>query len=283
MVYNSIFSTKPKKENKKQFCNRIATLLNSIYFCDDGYIGNNNGLKMLNTIFRYNKFNNGYSNINDLLMEANVNYRNIFKLCEMDDINEDEMLSNIDIITNCLCSFKENDKRYYYDSKDAKKTVLLIFEAISQYLLRCGYKLVYDEEDNRFLILENEIAVDVNEIEDEKIRRDVIEFYNYKNTKDLGEKKKIILILAGNLESRKNEIGKILGTKIADMLSNYINNFNLRHNNISENFKSKYRKTISELNEDDMLKWYDYIYAFMINIYLSLDKLKEVNINNDYK
>lgn len=282
MAYNSIFSTKPKKENKKQFCNRIATLLNSICFCDDGYIGNN-GLKMLNTIFRYNKFNNGYSNINDLLMEANVNYRNIFKLCEMDDINEDEMLSNIDIITNCLYSFKENDKRYYYDSKDAKKTVLLIFEAISQYLLSCGYKLVYDEEDTRFLILENEIAVDVNEIEDEKIRRDVIEFYNYKNTKDLEEKKKIILILAGNLESRKNEIGKILGTKIADMLSNYINNFNLRHNNISENFKSKYRKTISELNEDDMLKWYDYIYAFMINIYLSLDKLKEVNINNDYK
>lgn len=75
----------------------------------------------------------------------------------------------------------------------------------------------------------------------------------------------------------------MLGTKIADMFSNYANNLNLRHNNVSVDYKKYYNKSVAELNNEDILKWYDYVFAFMVNIYISIDKLKNININNGYK
>ena len=92
-----------------------------------------------------------------------------------------------------------------------------------------------------------------------------------------------MLILIGKLESRKNDIEKLLGSKIADMFSNYANNLNLRHNNISESYKKYYNKAVADLSEEEIVKWYDYVFAFMINIYLSLDKVKNINVNGGFK
>ena len=92
-----------------------------------------------------------------------------------------------------------------------------------------------------------------------------------------------MLILIGKLESIKKDIDKILGSKIADTFSNYANNLNLRHNNISESYKKYYNKAVADLNEEEIIKWYDYVFAFMINIYLSLDKIKDINVNGGFK
>lgn len=91
-----------------------------------------------------------------------------------------------------------------------------------------------------------------------------------------------MLILIGNLESRKNDIEKLLGSKIADMFNNYVNNLNLRHNNISESYKKCYHKAVVDLSSEELAKWYDYIFAFMVNIYLSIDKVKDINVNGGY-
>ena len=115
------------------------------------------------------------------------------------------------------------------------------------------------------------------------MRSDIISFYDYKNADDIEEKKKIILILIGKLESRKDEISEKFGSKIADMVGNYANNLNLRHININESYKKCYNKTVADLGEDELVNWYNYIFAFMINIYLNLDKVKNININNGYK
>lgn len=53
-----------------------------------------------------------------------------------------------------------------------------------------------------------------------------------------------------------------------------------------KNFYKRYDKTnekIANLGQKDILNWWDYIYAFMINIYMNLEKIEEVNINNGYK
>lgn len=100
---------------------------------------------------------------------------------------------------------------------------------------------------------------------------------------NLEEKRKIIVNLIGKLESRKNDISKVMGSKIADMFSNYANNFNLRHNNIDEDYKKYYNEKIAKMSKEEILEWWNYIFAFMINIYMSLDKLKDVNINDGYK
>lgn len=286
MTYATIFKVKPKKENKNRFCKRISYLLNEIEVvnANDSHVILN-GKEMLDFLFKYASFNIGYKDIDDLLKEVNDNYGNVFDLCRQIDGNiwDDELLSNIEIIVNCFYGFKSNEYGYgYYYKKDkALKNIELLFNAIREFLLSNGYKLV--ESEDRLCIVDNEIAIDMEEIEDEKLKSEIISFYDYKNANDVEEKKKIMLILIGKLESRKNDIEKLLGSKIADMFSNYANNLNLRHNNVSESYKKYYNKAVADLSEEEIVKWYDYVFAFMINIYLSLDKVKDVNVNGGFK
>lgn len=285
MSYTTIFKTKPKKENKNNFCNRICDLLSNISVVDNNDYIVLSGKKMIDYLFKYSSFNTGYVNIDDILREANENYNNIFNLCKQTDNNiwDDELLANIEIIVNCFYNFKNNVFRsgHFEDQETANRNIKILFDAIRAFLLSNGYKLV--ENNGRLNLVENEIAVDIEEIENEKLRNEIISFYDYKNANDVEEKKKIMLILIGKLESRKNDIDKILGSRIADMFSNYANNLDLRHNNINEEYKKYYNKTVAELSNEEKIKWYDYVFAFMINIYLSIDKLKDININGGYK
>lgn len=284
MLYKSIFGRKPKKENKKEFCQRIVELLNHIEYVSDGSIYSN-GFYMLNDMFRFSNLNNGYVDIDDLLNESDESFENIFDLCNSNnyEITEEEILINIDIIVNCLFNFKDNNNRHFYNKEKAFEIVDIIARAIKEYLLGYGYVLRYDEEKEQFFIVENDIAIDLDEIDDMKLKSEIISYYDYKNVDDLEEKKKVMFSLISKLESRKNDISKIMGNKIADMFSNYANNFNLRHNNVDENYKKYYNKQIADMNEEEILKWWNYIFAFMINVYLNLNKLKDVNINDSYK
>lgn len=282
MAYKTIFDTKPKRENTRAFCKRITMLLNSIKFYIGRYIYND-GKKMLNEMFKHNKLNKGYANIDDLLFEANPTYKSVFDLCESGHINENVIFANIDIIANCLYSFKEKNNASFYNKEEAHETIMIIFEAMNQYLLSCGYKLILIDEESKFSIIENEIVIDINEIKDEQLKKEIINFYDYRNATDIKEKKKILLNLIGDLESRKKDISELLGNDIANMFSNYSNNFNLRHDNINPEYKKYYNKTIAELKKNEILKWYDYIFVFMINTYINLDVLKKVNINGGYK
>lgn len=284
MAYTTIFMTKPKKENKVKFCKRIVDLLNEIQVVtSEGDIIN--GWKMLNHLFKYEKINMGYSNIDDLLSEADDNFCNIYELCTKDEywMTDNELLSNIEIIINCFYTFKDNEYKYGYFNKkeNSLKNIEILFNAVRAFLLSNGYKLVKVGE--RLSIIENEMAIDIEEIENKKLKEEIINFYDYKNASDLEEKKKTILILIGKLENRKKDIGKLLGAKVADIFSNYANNLNLRHNNVSEEYKKYYNKKVAELNEEEIIKWYDYVFAFMINIYMNLNKIKDININNGYK
>ena len=47
--------------------------------------------------------------------------------------------------------------------------------------------------------------------------------------------------------------------------------------------KKYYNEKIAKMSKEEILEWWNYIFAFMINIYMSLDKLKDVNINDGYK
>lgn len=282
-MYTTIFNTRPKKENKLQFCQRIVGLLNEIEFYSSGYIYS--GQKMLNCLFKYSELNHGYSSIDDLLNESGHSNSSIFKLCNMpnDIIEEEDILINIDIIMNCLYSYNDSNDNYFCSEEQSSKTIEIIFKAINEYLLSNGLKLYDDEKKQQVFIVENATTIDINDIDEKNIKDKIISYYDYRNANNLDEKKDIIVSIIGKLEAKKQEIGSILGTKIADMFSNYANNFNLRHNNSNPNYKKYFNQQIANLSEEELLKWYDYIFAFMINIYLSLDNLKNVNVNDGYK
>ena len=65
------------------------------------------------------------------------------------------------------------------------------------------------------------------------------------------------------------------------MYGNYVNNINLRHDNVTSG--RKYNKKVADLSDDELILWYDYIFVFLMNIYLNLDKLKDININGGCK
>lgn len=277
-MYKSIFETKPNKENKRMFCNRICGLLNDIYV-----YGNNHkiirGLDLLNYMFKESEFNEGFRDIDDLLYEYNCNYHNIFYLSKEsdDDISDFEILANIEIIFNCFY-FKNNSLNVRYPDTDVNYLKLL-YRAITSYLLTLGYKITI--KDGRGFIVENGMVIDVGTINDDKIKNEVINYYDYRNSKDLEEKKKIILNITTKLDARTNEIKKIFGNNIESMYGNYVNNINLRHDNVTSG--RRYNKKVADLSDDELILWYDYIFVFLMNIYLNLDKLKDININGGCK
>lgn len=281
MSYISIFNTKPKKENKIAFCKRIVDFLNNIELCNNNYIVK--GEEMLNVMFKYSPLNIGYSSINDLLNESELTYESIFNLSKKsnNDIKEDEILVNIDIIINCFYTFKTTNNREFHSEKKAKEICQIMFESIEQYLITFGYKII--ELDEHLIIIESGISIDFDEINDKKLKEEVISFYNYKNENDIDEKKKIILNIIGKLETKRKDIGILFGDKIAEMIFNYANNINLRHNNSDPLYKQYYRESVALMSDVELVEWYNYIFAFVINIYFKLNTLKNINISNNYR
>lgn len=281
MSYKSVLDVTPKSTNKFDFCKRICTLLEGIKVSDNYIIIY--GEDMINHLLKISDFNNGFISITDLLHNFNNNYSSIFELSkfENDFISEEEVLANIDIVVNCLYDYSILKKCEFENENNAKVNIKLLFKTIDGYLLSSGYKLV--EDNYRLNIISNDVAIDVEEIKDEHIKDEIINYYDYKNLTNAIEKKKSMLILIDNLDARKTEIGNLMGTNISKTFSNYVNNINLRHNNTSKNDIKHYNPAVAKLSEEELCKWYDYIFVFLFNIYNNLDKLKDININGGYK
>lgn len=280
MIYKSIINTKPKKENKKQFCKRIYNLISPIevYINGNIYIG----MEAISKTFIYSKHNNGYSSIDDLLAENGIS-GGFDKLQAKEDYNikEMEILANIEILINSIFWIHEDFHAHPFNA-EARDNVKIIINACGEYLLTNGYKFI--ENGDKLVIIENEIAIDINNIENKDVENEILNFYDYKNSNNNDEKKKIIVnIYTKHLEPRINEIESIFGKNISSILGSYVNNINLRHNNTVKNNKQKYKETIANLSIEELNNWYDYIFAFIINIYMNLDKLKDIKINDNYK
>ena len=283
MTYGSIFDTKPKKENIQNFCARIVSWLNELeIFYNNEYI--TDGERIINLLFKYSKFNNGFSSIDDLLHEASYENENIFSLSKRQGypIEIWEVLPNIDIIINSLSFFENTEMLHYRDKVKSFRINYNIMKAIKGFLLSNGFRLEKKDNDKRIKIVENNACLNISSINNEKIKDDVLNFYDYKNSNDITEKQKIIVSIIHELEGKKQIISNILGKDIASIFSNYVNNFNLRHNNVTPNQKY-YHEKIASLSDREILEWWNYIFAFLINIYVSIEKLKDVNINNGYK
>ena len=194
MAYKSIFDTKPKKENAYKFAMRIVALLSSLYIYD----GRIAGLDMLNKLFRKCSLNQGYATIDDLLKEENENYASFFRwntrktnvCCE-----ENEVLSNIDIIANILGSTPSNAFM-----EEGKENLGLIFKAIEGYLLSIGLKLYYADGSDQLSIIPNDVTIDVDEIADDNVKEDILTYYDYRTTNNRQEKKKILTHLLNGFE-----------------------------------------------------------------------------------
>lgn len=272
-MYKSIFEKKLNKEHKREFCQRVVNLLHEtiLYYEYEYYRGED----LINLLFKKSKLNNGFYSVDDLLEENGL--KSIWTLQSMssDAIHEEDILANTEILLNCFLELNKT----YFDFNDDNVTIAK--KAMENYLLSIGYKSII--ESGVIRIVENNMAIDVDNIADIQLRDDVITYYDYKNVFNKVEKRRIIVDLINILEPKKDLIKKILGNKVEDLYGFYANNIQLRHNNTDPAVKSHYNKSIADLNDEELVKWYDFIFAFNFNIYVNINKLKNININEGCK
>lgn len=286
MKYKSIFDTEQKKDNPQQFCTRIVTMLNSIEFrYKNGAAILKNGYLFINEIFKFSSFSDVFTSIEDILKAENMYYNDIFSISMGEELVDDyELFANIEIIANCIGTFRNDDSEIvkpidHFLYNDIKKK---IFRIMDHYLLFYGYKLIYNEHLEKFIIAESDIAINIDEIADISIQEEVLDFYNYRNKNNIKEKQKSLYFIFYALEHKTAEIKKILGNGIFTAFQTYANNIGIRHNNLEQSYKH-FSPAVAELKEDELIEWYDYIYAFAINIYMNIDKVKNININDKFK
>ena len=276
-MYKSIFDVKIKAEKKKYVCNRIVDLIDEINYEAGNYIFG--GKLLINYLFRKSELNNGYSSVDDLLAANDI--VSIWDFVEdessEDEISDNDIMINLEIIINCLLKIDLSKMH------SGMEIITSINKAACNYLLSLGYKVEFDKEERRGYIILNNTCVDVDNIDDIQLKNDVITYYDYKNVFNKVEKRRIIVDLINILEPKKDLIKKIFGNKIEDLYGFYANNIQLRHNNIDPALKSYYNKSIAGLNDDELVEWYDFIFAFNFNIYVNINKLKNININGGCK
>lgn len=201
-MYQSILNVKPKE--KKQFCLRICAILEDIRILT--YKRQLvSGKKMLDYLFINSKINNGYISIKDLLNEVNEDYADVYTLCLLDDknIKKNELLANIELIINCFLCYRNSGSI----NTILKMKIDRLFLAIENYLLSSGYRII--ENNNLLNIVQSEITIDLEEIKDTTIKKDIVNYFDYKNEKNIDEKRKIIVNLATKLEDKKNILDEL--------------------------------------------------------------------------
>lgn len=275
--YISVFERKSSGERKLKFCNRIHNLILMLY----DYSGNSD-YKLLNKIFLNLPYNNGFSSIDDLLDEGDTKYYTFRQMSEnLLLINDNSILANIDILINCLTYNEVDLNPRLRERKENYNIAALIIKACTEYLFSVGLKMEYSGE--KYEIIENEVSIDINQVQEQSLKEDILTYYNYINKNSYKVKKEVLTNLIIKLESNRTDIQKIFGKGIEQALFMYGNSLNLRHDNITSTNKGHYKPTVAKLTEEELIEWYDYVYPLAINTYIYLKKLKNVNCTNDFK
>lgn len=140
-----------------------------------------------------------------------------------------------------------------------------------------------NSNDEYVLIVEDKPEVTaVSEILPDQLALNVIK-YNHRQLKGNIELKKSILISFGHqMESQRSNLeknNKWLSEDIFFML----NNMNLRHNNIDESNKTKYKKYVAKMSDNELEKWYDELYQMILLAFLTLDNVERSKNVEDLK
>lgn len=253
-MYVSVFDKKKEFSNKYIFSKRVNTLMLQVSKVFFGLIDNE---------FINSDYGNGFTSINDYLntiegFEAFDVFRNSNGVNNF--IKDEIFFMNIELYATII----------YLTSLHSRypKAVKNIIKAFSDFVVWRGFKLV--EENNIFRIVNADLPVQIEDIKNDDMKNDFLQYYSYLSYKDLHEKKKLLFAVAHELESRKVDIIRVFGKDVKKSIGYFANQFHIRHPN---------HETIEGLSSAEIESWYDYIYSFFISTLTSLDNLAEVNTN----
>lgn len=145
-------------------------------------------------------------------------------------------------------------KRLYMKDK-------MLNDLVNEILNSLNYEIIKKEDYQCFIVKKN---VDSEEtakvIEDTDISTKILQYNDYSIVEDKIAKKAILKSLADYFEGHKKEI-KAFNSDLENNISFALNNFNIRHNNITG---SKANEFMSSVTDKELIMLYDKTYFLML-------------------
>lgn len=188
---------------------------------------------------------------------------------EPHQITIDLLVSFCEYIKN-LCGFLYGSPGYYY--QPVEKDLALILAQVDLVVEKIGYSEA--SEDGHVIFVEkNPAAISVSEIVSDDLSYKVIEYNHHSMRGDIASKREILIRLGSLLEPQRAELKRINKSLEADIFYG-LNNFNIRHNNIDENDRSRYKARIADMQDLDLEALYDDLYQMILLAFLEMDNVE---------
>lgn len=147
----------------------------------------------------------------------------------------------------------------------------MLNDLVNEILNSLSYEILKKEDYQCFIVKKNVDSEETEKvIEDNDISSKILQYNDYSIVEDVDAKKSILKSLADYFEGHKKEI-KAFNSDLENNISFALNNFNIRHNNITG---AKANEFIKNINDKELIVLYDKTYFLML-IAFRLIALKE--------
>lgn len=197
-----------------------------------------------------------------------VGYSNIM---ERAHDNLDDFLTFIEIVLNFYQVANEKIFKHDRTTETDNDKFRILWDKMMDNLSQYNYTFVYDKEQERSIIVEDKVEVTaVAEIVEPPLAMQIIKYNHYALKENIDEKKAILLRMGSDLEPKRKSLSAV-NRSLSDDIFYILNNMNLRHNNCDKADKN-YKEFVAQMDENELLKWYDELYQMMLLAYLELNQ-----------
>lgn len=210
----------------------------------DGYNGSLYGF--INKNFVYMSIHGTCFTLDDFDDAYGFNFRYIAESGELEDL-----LLLMEYVLNFVVEIDSVPDWDYWLYEDAPS---FIMDHAKTVCLKIGYKPII-VEDRIVIVEEDPLAIEAAQMLSEGNAYLPFQYHHSSFQGDIEGKKGIILSLAHELESRRNEL-EAIDRSLASDLFFLLNNLNIRHNNIEES-SPKYKPYVASMSDTEIEAWYD--------------------------
>lgn len=182
--------------------------------------------------------------------------------------------------TNAFLTYIELIYNFWYMATavvDANKDIFEYFrpidtlqELMDSCLSELNQKAYYFKDKEQCIIAEDSPQVTTAaEISEPEIALEIVRYNSNQLAGEIGEKKKVLLALAHELDTRKAELDGI-NKPLATCIFRALNNLNIRHDNCKPGTKN-YKKAIAEMPAAELEGKYDDLYQLILLAFLEMD------------
>lgn len=236
--------------------------------------------------FYLHKIQDMYGNLNSLRDHCAANFMNVpfrgtcLSLDDFDDfygIHFEKVPSNFDLNYLILfCEYTYNLVMYLncnmsFMYADINVPQQMYMQQIMKVTELIGY-MITPKDGIKIIVPKSQEAIAVSEIVPPALSYKVIEYNHHALQGNIEAKKSIILLLADQLEPKREALRNTNKTLENNLFFLY-NSMNIRHNNCDPSSKN-YKKYTANMPTKELEDWYDEVYQLSLLAFLELDNIE---------